>query len=187
MWLQLIAISVGVVSVAVGIGIPVFYETQIDNAVCRTHIASFLWCGSLRKMEVEADIYVFRLFPLRYRRNGRIRSLASLVTDRALVSFALENWKIVFFFLFALSIYIYLHSNGKLDPVFYGVYVKHKVIGCSTCVCVCVCFFSTEADQNGKLIFNYSMWNTCVDTSIVVVRMDVSFILLWVRPWMAHG
>ncbi|XP_020094757.1 protein disulfide-isomerase LQY1, chloroplastic isoform X1 [Ananas comosus] len=28
----LVAISVGVVSVAVGIGIPVFYETQIDNA-----------------------------------------------------------------------------------------------------------------------------------------------------------
>lgn len=27
------AITVGVVSVAVGIGIPVFYETQIDNAV----------------------------------------------------------------------------------------------------------------------------------------------------------
>lgn len=27
------AISVGVVSIAVGIGIPVFYETQIDNAV----------------------------------------------------------------------------------------------------------------------------------------------------------
>lgn len=31
--LQLVAISVGVVSVAVGIGIPVFYETQIDNSV----------------------------------------------------------------------------------------------------------------------------------------------------------
>ncbi|XXG40265.1 hypothetical protein AAC387_Pa01g1028 [Persea americana] len=31
----LIAISVGVVSVAVGIGIPVFYETQIDNAAKR--------------------------------------------------------------------------------------------------------------------------------------------------------
>ncbi|RWW60801.1 hypothetical protein BHE74_00032169, partial [Ensete ventricosum] len=30
---QIVAISVGVVSVAVGIGIPVFYETQIDNAV----------------------------------------------------------------------------------------------------------------------------------------------------------
>ncbi|GAU26852.1 hypothetical protein TSUD_02540, partial [Trifolium subterraneum] len=27
-----IAITVGVLSVAVGIGIPVFYETQIDNA-----------------------------------------------------------------------------------------------------------------------------------------------------------
>lgn len=31
------AITVGVVSVAVGIGIPVFYETQIESAV------SFLW------------------------------------------------------------------------------------------------------------------------------------------------
>lgn len=29
----MVAISVGVVSVAVGIGIPVFYESQIDNAV----------------------------------------------------------------------------------------------------------------------------------------------------------
>lgn len=27
------ALSVGLVSVAVGIGIPVFYETQIDNSV----------------------------------------------------------------------------------------------------------------------------------------------------------
>lgn len=31
--LQLVAISVGVASVAVGIGIPVFYESQIDNSV----------------------------------------------------------------------------------------------------------------------------------------------------------
>ena len=30
---QIVAISVGVVSIAVGIGIPVFYESQIDNAV----------------------------------------------------------------------------------------------------------------------------------------------------------
>lgn len=30
---QVVAISVGLVSVAVGIGIPVFYESQIDNAV----------------------------------------------------------------------------------------------------------------------------------------------------------
>lgn len=30
---QIIAITVGVVSVAVGIGIPVFYENQIDSAV----------------------------------------------------------------------------------------------------------------------------------------------------------
>lgn len=30
---QVVAISVGLVSVAVGIGIPIFYETQIDNAV----------------------------------------------------------------------------------------------------------------------------------------------------------
>ncbi|KZV39709.1 hypothetical protein F511_14176 [Dorcoceras hygrometricum] len=31
----IVAISVGVVSIAVGIGIPVFYETQIDNAAKR--------------------------------------------------------------------------------------------------------------------------------------------------------
>jgi len=30
---QVVAITVGVLSVAVGIGIPVFYESQIDNAV----------------------------------------------------------------------------------------------------------------------------------------------------------
>lgn len=30
---QVVAVSVGLVSVAIGIGIPVFYETQIDNAV----------------------------------------------------------------------------------------------------------------------------------------------------------
>lgn len=30
---QVIAITVGVLSVAIGVGIPVFYETQIDNAV----------------------------------------------------------------------------------------------------------------------------------------------------------
>lgn len=30
---QVVAISVGLVSVAVGIGVPVFYESQIDNAV----------------------------------------------------------------------------------------------------------------------------------------------------------
>jgi hypothetical protein len=30
---QIVAISVGVVSIAAGIGIPVFYESQIDNAV----------------------------------------------------------------------------------------------------------------------------------------------------------
>lgn len=30
---QVVAITVGIVSVAIGIVIPVFYETQIDNAV----------------------------------------------------------------------------------------------------------------------------------------------------------
>ena len=33
LFVQLVAISVGVASVAVGIGIPVFYESQIDNSV----------------------------------------------------------------------------------------------------------------------------------------------------------
>lgn len=31
---QVVAVSVGLVSVAIGIGIPVFYESQIDSAVC---------------------------------------------------------------------------------------------------------------------------------------------------------
>lgn len=32
-FVQIVAISVGVVSIAVGIGLPVFYESQIDSAV----------------------------------------------------------------------------------------------------------------------------------------------------------
>lgn len=32
----MVALSVGLASLAVGIGIPVFYETQIDNAVSVT-------------------------------------------------------------------------------------------------------------------------------------------------------
>jgi Tfp pilus assembly major pilin PilA len=32
-WLQIVAIAVGVVSVGAGIGIPIFYENQIDNSV----------------------------------------------------------------------------------------------------------------------------------------------------------
>ena len=36
--LQIVAISVGVVSVAIGIGIPIFYENQIDNAVSLSYL-----------------------------------------------------------------------------------------------------------------------------------------------------
>ncbi|XP_020094758.1 protein disulfide-isomerase LQY1, chloroplastic isoform X2 [Ananas comosus] len=41
----LVAISVGVVSVAVGIGIPVFYETQIDNAAKRENTQPCFPCN----------------------------------------------------------------------------------------------------------------------------------------------
>ena len=40
-----VAISVGLVSVAVGIGIPVFYETQIDNAAKRDNTQPCFPCN----------------------------------------------------------------------------------------------------------------------------------------------
>ncbi|XP_010255157.1 PREDICTED: protein SPA, chloroplastic [Nelumbo nucifera] len=40
-----VAITVGVVSVAVGIGIPVFYETQIDNAAKRENTQPCFPCN----------------------------------------------------------------------------------------------------------------------------------------------
>ncbi|XP_021682581.2 protein SPA, chloroplastic isoform X2 [Hevea brasiliensis] len=40
-----VAISVGLVSVAVGIGIPVFYETQIDNAAKRENTQPCFPCN----------------------------------------------------------------------------------------------------------------------------------------------
>lgn len=72
---QLVAISVGVVSVAVGIGIPVFYETQIDNAV--SSVTDIWWSGR--------HAVVLKLFCCICRLSGRIRSLASRVTDPVLV------------------------------------------------------------------------------------------------------
>ncbi|XP_057973130.1 protein SPA, chloroplastic isoform X2 [Malania oleifera] len=41
----IVAISVGLVSVAVGIGIPVFYETQIDNAAKRDNTQPCFPCN----------------------------------------------------------------------------------------------------------------------------------------------
>ncbi|XAR61668.1 Protein disulfide-isomerase [Bertholletia excelsa] len=40
-----VAVSVGVVSIAVGIGIPVFYETQIDNAAKRENTQPCFPCN----------------------------------------------------------------------------------------------------------------------------------------------
>ncbi|KAL5557901.1 hypothetical protein UlMin_034112 [Ulmus minor] len=40
-----VAISVGVVSVAVGIGVPIFYETQIDNAAKRDNTQPCFPCN----------------------------------------------------------------------------------------------------------------------------------------------
>ncbi|XP_062216185.1 protein disulfide-isomerase LQY1, chloroplastic-like [Phragmites australis] len=41
----IVAISVGVVSIAVGIGVPVFYETQIDNAAKRDNTQPCFPCS----------------------------------------------------------------------------------------------------------------------------------------------
>ncbi|KDP36937.1 hypothetical protein JCGZ_08228 [Jatropha curcas] len=41
----IVAITVGVVSVAIGIGIPVFYETQIDNAAKRENTQPCFPCN----------------------------------------------------------------------------------------------------------------------------------------------
>ncbi|KAG0473364.1 hypothetical protein HPP92_015221, partial [Vanilla planifolia] len=41
----LLAISVGVASVAVGLGIPIFYETQIDNAAKRENTQPCFPCN----------------------------------------------------------------------------------------------------------------------------------------------
>ncbi|KAJ6998791.1 protein SPA [Populus alba x Populus x berolinensis] len=41
----IVAISVGVVSIAVGIGIPVFYESQIDNAAKRENTQPCFPCS----------------------------------------------------------------------------------------------------------------------------------------------
>ncbi|KAL6645911.1 hypothetical protein ACP70R_017519 [Stipagrostis hirtigluma subsp. patula] len=41
----IVAISVGVVSIAVGIGVPVFYETQIDNAAKRENTQPCFPCS----------------------------------------------------------------------------------------------------------------------------------------------
>ncbi|XP_025823851.1 protein SPA, chloroplastic isoform X2 [Panicum hallii] len=44
----IVAISVGVVSIAVGIGVPVFYETQIDNAKSQSLMPCFFDACSQR-------------------------------------------------------------------------------------------------------------------------------------------
>ncbi|KAG4193666.1 hypothetical protein ERO13_A06G004800v2 [Gossypium hirsutum] len=41
----IVAVSVGLVSVAVGIGIPIFYETQIDNAASRENTQPCFPCN----------------------------------------------------------------------------------------------------------------------------------------------
>ncbi|KAA0063277.1 protein SPA [Cucumis melo var. makuwa] len=43
--ISVVALSVGLVSVAVGIGIPVFYETQIDNAAKRENTQPCFPCS----------------------------------------------------------------------------------------------------------------------------------------------
>ncbi|PON70749.1 Heat shock protein DnaJ, cysteine-rich domain containing protein [Parasponia andersonii] len=42
---MVVAISVGVVSVAVGVGIPIFYETQIDSAAKRENTQPCFPCN----------------------------------------------------------------------------------------------------------------------------------------------
>ncbi|XP_042991131.1 protein SPA, chloroplastic isoform X2 [Carya illinoinensis] len=53
-----VAISVGLVSVAVGIGIPVFYETQIDNAAQRENTQPCFPCNGTGALEMAvSDLY----------------------------------------------------------------------------------------------------------------------------------
>ena len=51
------AISVGLVSVAVGIAIPVFFETQIDNAV--SIFTFYMYFGGVEKMTVLIYFLIF--------------------------------------------------------------------------------------------------------------------------------
>ncbi|KAL8514668.1 hypothetical protein ACS0TY_013671 [Phlomoides rotata] len=60
----IVAITVGVVSVAVGIGIPVFYETQIDNASKRDNTQPCFPCTGTgaRKLTLSlfSQLYFFK-------------------------------------------------------------------------------------------------------------------------------
>ncbi|CAN6271171.1 unnamed protein product [Urochloa humidicola] len=49
----IVAISVGVVSIAVGIGVPVFYESQIDNAAKRENTQPCFPCSGSGARETE--------------------------------------------------------------------------------------------------------------------------------------
>ncbi|GJN08455.1 hypothetical protein PR202_ga26374 [Eleusine coracana subsp. coracana] len=51
----IVAISVGVVSIAVGIGVPVFYETQIDNAAKRDNTQPCFPCSGSGARETEVS------------------------------------------------------------------------------------------------------------------------------------
>ncbi|KAK4746129.1 hypothetical protein SAY87_012441 [Trapa incisa] len=66
-----VAISVGVVSVAVGIGIPIFYETQIDNAILPGNGDGDSRAGRRRKGGLQ-------LYQLRRRRISHLHNLPRL-------------------------------------------------------------------------------------------------------------
>ncbi|RYR00956.1 hypothetical protein Ahy_B06g079831 [Arachis hypogaea] len=51
-----VAITVGVVSVAVGIGIPVFYESQIDNAAKRENTQACFPCNGSGARNVTVEL-----------------------------------------------------------------------------------------------------------------------------------
>ncbi|KAJ6392278.1 hypothetical protein OIU77_026099 [Salix suchowensis] len=54
----IVAISVGVVSIAVGIGVPVFYESQIDNAAKRDNTQPCFPCnGSGARIDLNTQIH----------------------------------------------------------------------------------------------------------------------------------
>lgn len=54
-----VAISVGVVSVAVGIGIPVFYESQIDNAAKRENTQPCFPCNGTGARKYYLLFFIF--------------------------------------------------------------------------------------------------------------------------------
>ncbi|PUZ73728.1 hypothetical protein GQ55_1G010900 [Panicum hallii var. hallii] len=74
----IVAISVGVVSIAVGIGVPVFYETQIDNASKRENTQPCFPCsGSGARFALERALLLSYLAQARLKNQSVSTATAS--------------------------------------------------------------------------------------------------------------